>query len=291
LDAVFQSDCAADPTSKYYNSTDPGGCTNFGVQCFSAYHSPTPPHNAPAGWEKGQWVAQGASAMAFFYILFVVSTLPAAVSNVYKQKVLQGVDADIFYVTWWSGWFQLLWGWVCIPLMWVPLPGQDTLAPSGTFAAIVGTFQCMLGQTDMVVPPVDSCASHPAPWEYVLLYFAFNATFNLCITWLILRISATWVQVATVLCLNLCNVLSTQHWLVGSNAEPMTAYDWAAAVIVSFALVVYNLQPEVTADGKEILQQGNGSFVADGHANLIEKLSGTTPKGSFVKPGSFVGKD
>jgi len=91
--------------------------------------------------------------------------------------------------------------------------------------------------------------------------------------------------------LNLCNVLSTQGWIVGkANAEPMGAYDWAAAVIVSFALVVYNLQPEVTADGKEILMQANGSFVSDGHANLVEKLSGTTPTGSFVKPGSFVGK-
>jgi len=231
----------------------------------------------------------GTSSMAFFYALFVVSTFPAAVSNVYKQKVLQGVDADIFYVTHWSGWFQLLWGWVCIPLMWIPLPGQITLAPADTFKAVGMTLQCIGGSDPNGDTP--SCAEPPPPWIYVILYFAFNATFNLCITWLIKRISATWVQVATVLCLNLCNIFSSMPMIMGKSAQPMTGWDWAGAVVVSIALVVYNLQPEVTADGKEILQQANGSFVADGNfANQIEKLGGTTPSGSFVKPGSFVGK-
>lgn len=254
------------------------------VSCFSVYHSVVPPPDDPDS-KDGSYIHETIGAMLFFYILFVISTLPAAVSNVYKQKVLQGVDADIFYVTWWSGWFQLMWGWVCIPLIWLPLPGQDAVSIQETPQAIVDTFRCIGG--DAGVGP--ECASGTPPWIYVLLYFAFNATFNLCITWLIKRISATWVQVATVLCLNLCNIFSTQRWIMGSGAEPMTLYDWGGAIVVSFALVVYNLQPEVTADGKEMLQQQAGSFVADGHAANVEKLSGTTPTGSFVKPGSFVG--
>lgn len=271
-------------------------CEPAGVQagkCFSAYHTPLCLATEPE-CEKGSYLQfDHFTTMLFFYALFVVSTFPAAVSNVYKQKVLQGVDADIFYVTWWSGWFQLLWGWCCIPLIWIPLPSQETLTPGQTWSTLMQTLSCLAGNPENVDSHTggSTCVENTPPWVYVLMYFAFNATFNLCITWLILRISATWVQVATVLCLNLCNVLSTQGWIVGkANAEPMGAYDWAAAVIVSFALVVYNLQPEVTADGKEILMQANGSFVSDGHANLVEKLSGTTPTGSFVKPGSFVGK-
>lgn len=255
------------------------------ITCFEAYHS-------NSGGDLGSWVKMGFGPMAFFYVLFIVSTFPAAVSNVYKQKVLQGVDADIFYVTWWSGWFQLLWGWTCIPLMWIPLPGQTTLAPGDTFQAIAQTLTC-IGGTDPLADtdhPDTSCSTGTPPWIYVILYFAFNATFNLCITWLIKRISAMWVQVATVLCLNLCNIFSSMSFIMGSSAQPMTAWDWAGAIIVSGALWVYNMQPEVTADGKEILQQAAGSFVADGHANQIEKLAGTTPTGSFVKPGSFVGK-
>merc|ERR1712070_92097 len=252
--------------------------------CFEAYHSNT-------GGPNGSWVRMGAAQMVFFYVLFMVSTLPAAVSNVYKQKVLQGVDADIFYVTWWSGWFQLLWGWSCIPLMWIPLPGQDILPPSQTFKAIADTFMCIGGTNpNDELGNVPSCSSGTPPWIYVILYFAFNATFNLCITWLIKRISAMWVQVATVLCLNLCNIFSSMPIIMGSSAQAMTGWDWAGAIIVSIALWVYNMQPEVTADGKEILAQQNGSFVADGHVNQIEKLAGTNPNGSFVKPGSFVGK-
>jgi hypothetical protein len=247
------------------------------VTCFAAYHSPE---------HGGEWIKMTAGTMAFFYILFIVSTIPAAVSNVYKQKVLQGVDADIFYVTWWSGFFQLLWGWICIPLMWIPLPGQPTLPPQDTFTAIGQTLQCIAGHDPTGDNP--SCTEGTPPWIYVILYFTFNATFNLCITWLIKRISAMWVQVATVLCLNLCNIFSSMKLIMGSSAQPLTGWDWAGALVVSGALWVYNMQPEVTADGKEILGQASGSFVADGPANQIEKLSGTTPTGSFVKPGSFV---
>jgi hypothetical protein len=258
--------------------TSPNNATD--VTCFEAYHS-------NAGGGDGEWVKMGGAQMLFFYMLFIVSTLPAAVSNVYKQKVLQGVDADIFYVTWWSGWFQVLWGWICIPLMWLPLPGQDVLSPADTFKAFAQTLSCIGGHDPGGVP---SCSSGTPPWIYVILYFAFNATFNLCITWLIKRISAMWVQVATVLCLNLCNIFSAMKFIMGSSAQPLTGWDWAGAIVVSIALWVYNMQPEITADGKEVLQQATGSFVADGHANQIEKLAGTTPTGSFVKPGSFVGK-
>jgi len=272
LPFMIHNDCDfVSPLNMYDNSSS--------VTCFEAYHS-------NAGGPDGSWVKMSAGAMGFFIILFIVSTVPAAVSNVYKQKVLQGVDADIFYVTWWSGWFQLLWGWVCIPLMWIPLPGQESLAPGDTFQAIGQTLECIGGTDPTGLVP--SCVSSPPPWVYVCLYFAFNATFNLCITWLIKRISAMWVQVATVLCLNLCNIFSSMKWIMGSGAQPMTAWDWAGAILVSIALWVYNMEPEVTADGIEILQQASGSFVADGHANQIEKLSGTTPKGSYVKPGSFV---
>jgi len=264
---IFENDCSAQ------------GLKAENVECFSAYHT-------PAGGPKGTWIIMGMGSMGFFYVLYIVSTFPAAVSNVYKQKVLQGVDADIFYVTLWSGWFQWLWGWMCIPLLWIQLPGQDQLLPGETFKAITDTLACLGGDADKG----ETCDQSPPPFVYVLLYFAFNATFNLCITWLIKRISATWVQVATVLCLNLCNIFSSLPFIMGSSAQPMTKFDWAGAVIVSFALVVYNLQPEVTADGKEILMQASGSFMADGHANQIEKLAGTTPTGSFVKPGSFVRK-
>jgi hypothetical protein len=221
------------------------------VTCFESYHS-------NSGGPDGSWIKMGGGQMIFFYTLFIVSTIPAAVSNVYKQKVLQGVDADIFYVTWWSGWFQLLWGWICIPLMWVNLPGQTDMAPKDTFKIIGETLTC-LGGTDPTHGDVPSCVTSPPPWFYVILYFAFNATFNLCITWLTKRISAMWVQVATVLCLNLCNIFSAQKWLIGKNAEPMTGWDWAAAVIVSIALWVYNMEEEVKRDDDKVSPAQDGS--------------------------------
>jgi hypothetical protein len=205
---------------------------------------------------------------------------------VYKQKVLQGMDADIFYLTWWGGWFQVLWGWLCIPMMWLQLPGQPYIKPSQTFEVIGQTMECIGGHD----PDGDNqgCeAGQTPPWVYLILYFAFNATFNLCITWLTKRISAMWVQVANVLCLNLCNIFSSWQLFMGKGAEPLSATDWAAAIIASIALYVYSLQPEITADAKD--QLADGDFAADGHAN--EKLADATPNGSLVKPGSFAGME
>jgi hypothetical protein len=246
------------------------------VDCFRAYHSPL---------DGGKWILLTVGSMIFWYALFLLSTAPAAVSNVYKQKVLQGCDADVFYVTFWSGWFQVLWGWLCIPLLWIPLPGQEVLRPGDTFRAIGDTLSCIAGNVPN--PGDGTCAGVPAPWVWIILYLAFNVTFNLALTWLTKRMSAAWAQVATVLCLNLCNIFSSLKFVMGSSAQPLTLYDWLGAILVSIALWVYNLEPEVIADGKEFTQQAAGSFMADGHANIAEKIAGANPGGSFAKQGSF----
>lgn len=212
--------------------------------------------------------------MSVFYGLFLLSQLPNAAGSVYKQKVLQGCDADVFYVTFWSGWFQILWGWLCIPLMWITLPGQaKPLAPGDTFKAIANTISCIAGQ----VPDPENdqtCAGAPPPWVWVIVYLAFNLTFNIAFTWLTKRMSAAWAQVATVLCLNLCNMFSSMKVIMGDNAQPLTLSDWLGAIIVSIALWVYNLEPETTADGVESKQHEQAK---------------SSKSGSFVDQTSFKG--
>jgi len=247
---------------------------NPDADCFEAYWSPL---------GNGQWIRLTVMQMAMFYGLFLFSQVPAAVSNVYKQKVLQACDADVFYVSFWAGWFQILWGWLCVPLMWIPLPAQPlTVAPGETFTALANTISCIAG--NVPDPATDgTCAGAPPPWVWMIFYLAFNITFNMAFTWLTKRISAQWAQVATVMCLNLVNIFGSMKFIAGNNAEPLSLYDWLGAITVSIALWVYNLEPETTADSK----QATGNSAADGRAN--EKAAKDSNLGSLANQGSVNG--
>jgi len=274
--ALVMMACMVQLSQKFStNDCSPTGMEND--ECFSSYHSPL---------DGGKYVKLTVGAMILWYSLFFVSTIPAAVGNVYKQKVLQGMDVDVFYATWWSGNFQVLWGWLCIPLMWIPLPGQSTISPAETLSAFWDTLACFGGA--MPHPDDGTCHTSPPPWLYLIVYLLFNLSFNMAFLWLTKRISAAWAQVATVLCLGLCNIFSTMKFIMGDSAQPLSLNDWLGIIIVGIALWVYNLESEKTADG-EVTQQAVGSFVADGHANIIQKVDGSSFKGSAIKQGSVIG--
>jgi hypothetical protein len=238
----------------------------------------------------GDFIRLTASQMAIWYTLFFCSNLPAAAGNVYKQKVLQGRDVDVCYATWWSGNFQVLWGWLFLPLIWIPLPGQDVQGPGATFSEIADTLSCIMGNVPK--PGDETCASSPPPWVWIVVYLCFNITFNIALLWLTKRMSAAWAQVATVLCLNLCSIFSQFKWAAGDSAQIMSLNDWLGLILASIALWVYNLQPETTADGGEA-QTGThvagANFVADGPAQLISTLSSKVVQSNVEGTNTDVG--
>ena len=44
-----------------------------------------------------------ATAGSLWYVIYVIGTIPAGVSNCYKQKCLKSVDLEVMYATLWSG--------------------------------------------------------------------------------------------------------------------------------------------------------------------------------------------
>lgn len=178
-----------------------------------------------------------------WYGLYILGTFPSAASNVYKQYVLQGGDVDICYASWWAGNFQVLWGWLCVWLVWIPLPGQPTICPGETFEVLMDSWLCMLGKVPH--PGDESCAAGAVPPIFWFgLYLIFNLSFNVLYLWLTKHISATWAQIATVLCLDLTNVLGQFKFIAGGGAQSMTLADWIATVLASLSLWIYNLEPE-----------------------------------------------
>ena len=50
------------------------------------------------------------STSTLWYVIFIVGTIPAGISNCYKEKCLKKAELDIMYACLWSGYWQILWG-------------------------------------------------------------------------------------------------------------------------------------------------------------------------------------
>lgn len=233
----------------------------------------------------GKVVELSGSSMALWFGLWILSTVPLAVSNCYKQKVLKGVDLDVCYATWWSGNFQVCWGLLLFWVNWIPLPEQPDTPPSTTFQTIADTWKCFNGE----IPKhgQEFCAAGGGPAiKWFAIYLLFNLTFNVCLLWLTKRMSAVWAQIATTLCLDLTNIFSQYKAIVGDSARWMTISQWLATALASVALWTYNLEPEILpGDGREEILQGihEGSLVLDAEGNvtasfLARQQDGAGPK-------------
>lgn len=209
-------------------------------QCLNAYKT-----------DAGKWELLTMSSMAIWYGLFLFSTVPAAVSNVYKQKVLQERDVDVWYATWWSGNFQVLWGWLCCWVSWLPVPGHST--PGETPALLSDTVSCLMGNAPHAADIHCTVGSLP-PVFWFVIYLFFNLSFNVCFLWLTKRMSAMWAQIATVLCLDLTNIFGQFKFIAGGGAQIMSLNDWLATITASMALWVYNMEPETKPTLKKSLK-------------------------------------
>lgn len=234
---------------------------------------------------SGTYKELSTDSMILWYGLFLLSTVPSAVSNCYKQRVLKGRDVDVCYATWWSGNFQVLWGILLFWINWIPLPDQPVQYPGDTFQAISETWQCFLGNVPN--PQSESCAGEDGPaLKWFVVYLCFNLTFNICLLWLTKRMSAVWAQIATTLCLDLTNIFSQFKFIVGDSAETMTVAEWLGTIIASVALWTYNVESEIrpatAGDANQAAREADGpvaagqdpriivgSMVSDGHPPLL----------------------
>jgi len=238
---------------------------------------------------EGEYKQLTQASMFLWYGLFLLSVVPSAISNVYKQKVLKGNDVDVWYATWWSGNFQVIWGLLCFWINWVPLPDQPPpYSPGQTGQAISDTWQCFIGNVPH--PGDESCASGTMPpIVWFGIYLCFNLTFNICLLWLTKQMSAMWAQIATTLCLDLTNIFSQFEFLMGKGAAVMSLSEWLATFLASVALWVYNVESESqrTASNKEDdgqlenLSLTVSTSLREGRSSLVESLSFRRSSGSM----------
>merc|ERR1712166_579940 len=194
-----------------------------------------------------------------WYLIFLLGTIPAGMSNCYKQKTLQSFNLEVMYATLWSGWFQILWGVLFFPLNWIPLPNLQTEAPEDTLDYFQRGWQCFIGNnpdgdlsaTNAVEMSVcQSPGGSAATW--FLVYLVFNLSFNVLFLWLTKRMSATWAAIATVLCQDLSSLFSMSKLLMGDEAQAVTYEQYVGLTIAAVAMWAYNIESEVPPEADQV---------------------------------------
>ena len=227
-----------------------------------------------------------AIASPAWYILFLIGTVPAGISNCYKQKCLKGVDLEVMYASLWSGNWQIMWGLLLFPMNWIPLPSPaQSYTPAEMGSYLNATLYCFVGiapsnsTADLACASPGGCAG-----LWFIAYLVFNASFNVLLLWLTKRMSATWATIATVLCLDLTAVFSTSRALMGDEARPLTLEQILGLLIAAIAMWVYNMQPERDAAGREV----EGAHAFESRPPTVASYA--ADRSSFIGRASYAGR-
>mmetsp|Transcript_73641 Transcript_73641/g.193197 ORF Transcript_73641/g.193197 Transcript_73641/m.193197 type:complete len:527 (-) Transcript_73641:21-1601(-) len=211
------------------------------------------------------------SILALMYFLFILAVVPASFGNCYKQKKLKQVNLDVMWSFFWAGMWQVVWGLVMYPAVWIhwPSPGSSDdsqASPSTMGRDIHDSWLCFTGVNPNA--SITTCDGDPA-WVWFIVYLLFNVFYNVFFNWLIKKLSGTWASIGSILCGNLCGILSQYAIFAGNSAELMNLEQWTALVLSSVAMWVYNVDDEVDVHGDSVWgQKEKGDHRYDVHGVL-----------------------
>jgi len=230
-------------------------------------------YNDPSGTQK--------MSSPLWYMIYLVGTVPSGISNCYKQKCLKSVDLEVMYASLWSGSWQIFWGVLLFPVNWIPLPSPAPLnRPGETLKFLTRSWACFMGRVPrnadgMPYLESDSVCASPggsaATW--FMVYLLFNVSFNVLLLWLTKRMSGTWAQVATVVCLDVASVFSQFKFLLGNEAVPLQVEQYFGLLLAALAMWVYNLKDEVNRDGCLVRGTVEGRLSITGSSHIAVSLS------------------
>eukprot|EP00968_Pinguiococcus_pyrenoidosus_P026671 scaffold7328_cov314-Pinguiococcus_pyrenoidosus.AAC.10 len=180
--------------------------------------------------QAGATSAVSATAIA----LFVVSVIPGAFSNVYKETHMKEEDLNVYVTTTMVSIWQELLGFLFLPLMMLqPFGGLSFLEMQNQMS---GGFQCFLGTNPAPNPGFECEGSGYVFALYVIVNFLYNITLLLITK----RGSAVLLVVSNALALPVTNVAFTLEIFMGDDAESFTLEDLAGLILVVVGFLTYS---------------------------------------------------
>jgi len=212
---------------------------------------------------------------AVFNLLFIGSTLPMAVSSIYKEALFNSTDIDVNFLQVWVAFWQAAFGLCLIPLNTLSFLGPQALTWSELPDSIYNGAKCLIGQNTLVLPhcyipphvvqglsPCDECGQS---WLPVCLYLFFNCNYNIFIMLVIKHGSASLMYIIMTLRLPLVQIAFS----VPMVNNPPDHFQWPTLlglIMILVGLIAYRWptgeQPQEGEEDVAVVFIGNQNMPA-----------------------------
>jgi hypothetical protein len=175
--------------------------------------------------------------------LYIISLVPAAASNVYKEIGLKDVDLDIWYANAWVSFYQVILGVASIWTIRIKAFADPPIPWSGLGDYVAKGHQCFMGE------PVDFngqlLACDAGTFQVFLVYIFFNMVYNQLMLYIFKEGSSVLFVVSSAVCLPLTDLLYMVPVLTGKFAgQSFTIYDGFALFVLVMGMLVYHSEKE-----------------------------------------------
>lgn len=185
---------------------------------------------------------QGATEVALWSAVMILSCVPMTLSSVFKEKALNDIDLDPIYLNGYIALYQFVFCLpAAVPAAWaIGLPLGEV--PRNCWDGLL----CYVGRNSVVSSPDpsadDDCAAAPL---YVNLYLGFNILYNILMILILKYGSASLLFLALTVLVPLGNLAFAVPWMPGSR--PLTVFDGAGLAVIMTGLVVYRFLANASA--------------------------------------------
>jgi len=203
----------------------------------------------------------GDSDIVLFNIIFLVSNVPTALSNVYKEFAFTE-EMDVNLLQAWVANWQLVFGLLLCPLNSLKFLGDNYLPLKELPRAIIDGGKCMVGINSIVsncwdphsgtphptgVPQCDDC---DGAWVMLFLYLCFNLAYNVTILLVVKYGGANLMNFVLTLRLPLIQIVFSLKFI----NNPPSKFTWNILVglfIILGGLILYRISSRRVPEGKE----------------------------------------
>lgn len=169
--------------------------------------------------------------------VLIISCVPSAVSNVFKEKVLQKYKMNPMYMNSWMSVFQFGFTLVfCIPTIYA-----QNLSITELPRNFVDGLKCLAGYNSAVVgtsSSVDDCSLAPF---YYFTYIAFNIIYNIIIVYILKHAGSNIFYLASTCLVPIVNIAYSLNFVPGHT--PFTVFSIVGLLVIIFGLLFYRFFP------------------------------------------------
>jgi len=222
----------------------------------------------------------GRENKAWGLIVYALSLIPFALSNVYREYVFRDKPrVDIFYLMVWTLAIQFVLGWGCVPILAIPAFGGVPLSEVPDQVTL--GYKCLMGDEVQGL----ECHVGTKPLWFLLGYVLLNFVVSILRLLLIKRASAVLLQVTNAMALLTSNLIFCSEVFMGKDKEDFNIYDAFGLVIVVSGFVVFRVaqyyldkeEGDRLLPAEELTSDGTRALAAETSTSEQDSSESSTP--------------